>query len=74
MRKMIWFSSTDRESWGCSDCGWSFHPSGPQLGDSLDEMKKNYERQRDKEFASHVCAQLPKTKGPGSQDRGGRSL
>jgi hypothetical protein len=25
-------------------------------------MKENFERQRDKEFASHLCAQHPKTK------------
>ena len=28
-------------------------------------MKQNYERQRDKEFASHDMRQQPKTKGPG---------
>jgi hypothetical protein len=26
-------------------------------------MKQNYERQRDKEYASHVCAQYPRVKG-----------
>jgi hypothetical protein len=26
------------------------------MGVSLDEMKRNYEAQRDKEFAAHVCA------------------
>jgi len=38
-----------------------FRPSGPPLGSGLDEMKQNFERQRDKEYASHVCAQHPKT-------------
>ena len=64
MRKMLWFTSVDRESWKCSDCSWVFHPSGPPLGDSLEEMKKNYENQRDKEFAAHVCSQQPKTSRP----------
>ncbi len=66
MRKMIWMASAERESWGCSECSWSFHPSGPPLGDSLDEMKKNYERQRDKEFDAHMCGQQPQTRRPGS--------
>jgi hypothetical protein len=70
MRKLIWLQSASRESWGCSECGWSFQP----LGDSLDEMKQNYERQRDREFASHDCSRQPKTKGPGSQNPGGRGL
>jgi hypothetical protein len=59
---MIWISSAERESWGCSECSWSFHPSGPPLGDSLDDMKKNYERQRDKEFDAHKCGEQPKTR------------
>jgi hypothetical protein len=73
MRTMIWLQSPSRESWGCSECVWSFHPSGPPLGDSLDEMKRNYERQRDREFAGHVCAQHPRPKASGSQHPGGRS-
>ena len=72
MRTMIWLQSPSRESWGCSECVWSFHPSGPPLGDSLDEMKQNYERQRDKEFVSHICTQLLKAnKGLGSQNQAG---
>ena len=66
MRKMIWISSAERESWGCSECSWSFHPSGPPLGDSLDDMKKNYERQRDKEFDTHICGEQPKTRRLGN--------
>jgi len=31
-----------------------FKPSGTLTGRSLDEMKENYEQQRDKEFKSHV--------------------
>jgi serine/threonine protein kinase len=43
--------------WGCSECAWVFSPSGPPTGKWLDEMKENYERQRDKDFAAHVCAE-----------------
>ena len=66
MRKMIWISSVELESWGCSECSWSFHPSGPPLGDSLDEMKRNYERQRDREFDAHICGLQPKTRRLGN--------
>ena len=63
MRNIIWVASADREGWACSECAWAFKPSGPPRGTSLDEMKQNFERQRDKEFSSHVCAQHPGAKG-----------
>jgi len=56
-RKLIWLESQDFQGWACSDCTWAFKPRGPIAGESLNEMKMNYERQRDKEFASHVCAE-----------------
>jgi len=61
MRKMNWVKTAQRQSWVCSECAWWFNPVGPAHGDSIDEMKLNYERQRDKEFAAHVCAHYPKT-------------
>ena len=71
MRKMIWVESVHSEGWACSECAWAFNPSGPLRGTSLDEMKRNFERQRDKEFASHVCAQHPRTNSlpSGSEDQ-----
>jgi hypothetical protein len=60
MRKMIWIKTARMESWACSACDWTFRPSGPPLGRDLEEMKQNFERQRDKEYASHVCADYPK--------------
>jgi hypothetical protein len=39
-----------------------FKPSAPPHGTTLDEMKQNFERQRDQEFASHVCAEHPPAK------------
>lgn len=63
MRAMIWMASEKFEGWGCSECAWTFNASGPPLGDSLDEMKQNFERRREKDFASHVCAQHPRAPG-----------
>jgi hypothetical protein len=48
--------------WACSQCAWKFNPSGIPAANTLDEMKQNYERKRDKEFALHVCAERPKHK------------
>jgi hypothetical protein len=60
MRQMIWIKTVRMETWACSVCDWAFSPSGPPLGSDLEEMKQNFERQRDKEYASHVCAEHPR--------------
>lgn len=39
-----------------------FKASGPIRGDSIEEMKMQYELQRDKEFASHACGAHPRAK------------
>jgi hypothetical protein len=39
-----------------------FNASGSPAGNSLDEMKRNYERRRDEEFAAHACAEHPGAK------------
>jgi hypothetical protein len=62
LRNLIWIEKPRFKGCGCSECAWMFKPSGPLAGDSLYEMKKIYERRRDKEFASHVCAEHPKSK------------
>ena len=56
-RHLAWVETVHMEAWTCAACAWAFLPSGPPLGDSLEEMIQNYERQRDMEFTSHVCAQ-----------------
>ena len=61
-RKMVWTKTPRMEAWTCCACGWAFRPSGPPVGDSLEEMMLNYELQRDAEYASHVCAMCPKTR------------
>jgi hypothetical protein len=61
-RQLIWLKEQRFSGWGCSECAWVFNPSGPPVGKALDEMKQNYERQRDKDFAAHVCAEHPRIK------------
>jgi hypothetical protein len=61
-RKLVWIEEEQFWGWSCSECAWVFNPSGTPTGRSLDEMKQNYEQQRDKEFAAHVCAEHPRVK------------
>jgi len=37
-----------------------FNPLGSPDGKSFEEMKEEYERLRDKEFAAHACAEYPR--------------
>jgi len=60
LRKLVWIEH-DRFQ-GCSECAWVFNPSGAPTGKSLDESKRNFELQRDKEFTLHVCADHPTAK------------
>ncbi len=65
-RKLVWVERPDFQAWGCSECAWVFNPPSAVVGNSVEEMKTNFGRQRDKEFASHVCAEHPRTtKNPG---------
>jgi rubredoxin len=61
-RKLVWIEEKRFQGWGCSVCAWVFNPSGAPTGKSLDEMKENYEQNRDKDFAAHVCAEYNKAK------------
>jgi len=61
-RRLVWVKTQNFEGWACAECAWAFKPSGPVVGDSIEEMKTHYERQRDKEFESHICAEHPKRK------------
>ena len=64
MRKMIWVKSAQMEGWACSECAWAFNPSGPPQGTTINEMKLLFERQRDREFESHVCARHARRTAP----------
>jgi len=59
-RELVWKDQPRYRGWGCSQCAWVFKPSDALTGATLDEMKRNFEFRRDKEFASHVCAQYPR--------------
>jgi rubredoxin len=59
-RELIWVEKERFQGWVCSACGWEFQSSGPPIGKTIDEMKRNYERRRDEEFNAHVCAKHPK--------------
>jgi len=54
-RELMWIEQKRFRGFGCSECGWRFKPAGPPAGASFDEMMRNFELRRDKEFASHVC-------------------
>jgi hypothetical protein len=64
-RKLEWIENQNFQGYGCAGCGWKFNPSGPLTGHSLDEMKRKYEAERDKEFAAHACVNYPR---PGRPD------
>jgi hypothetical protein len=55
-RKLIWIDQERFRGFGCSECDWRFKPSRVPVGKSLDEMMRNFELLRDREFTSHVCA------------------
>ena len=62
LRELVWIEHDRFRGWGCSECAWVFNPSGAPTGKSLDESKRNFELQRDKEFKLNVCADHPKAK------------
>ena len=62
-RKLVWIEQLRFRGFACSECGWRFKPPSPPGGISFDEMMRDFELQRDKEFTSHVCADHPKEPG-----------
>ena len=63
-REMTTIKREDFLSWGCSECGWLFEPTGPPVGVNLEAMKDNFRSRRDQEFGSHMCAQHPRKSKP----------
>jgi hypothetical protein len=47
-------------SFGSSESAWVFNPSGMPIGKFWDEMMRNFEARRHREFLSHVCADHPR--------------
>jgi hypothetical protein len=60
LRMLIWIEQSRFQGFGCSECAWTFNPSGPPAGNWFQEMKSKYQRLRDKEWRSTVCAEHPK--------------
>jgi len=58
-REMKWVEHN--QSCCCSECAWVIVPSGPPLGNTIEEMMRNFETNRDKEFTSHVWIKLAET-------------
>jgi hypothetical protein len=61
-RELVWIEHDRFRGWGCSECAWVFNPSGAPTGKSLDESKRNFELQRDKEFKLHLCGDHSRAK------------
>ena len=66
-RKLAWIEQKRFRGFGCSECTWRFKPTGTPTGTSFDEMMRDFEVQRDKEFALHVCADHPRAKSTNSE-------
>jgi hypothetical protein len=60
LRELVWIDQPRFRGWGCSQCAWVFKPTAPPIGESLDAMMRNFESQRDQEFASHICVKHPR--------------
>jgi hypothetical protein len=67
-RKLVWIEEARFQGFGCSECSWRFKASGAPTGASFDEMMRNFELQRDKEFTLHVCAGRPGEKSTSIKD------
>jgi hypothetical protein len=65
--KLIWIEQQRFRGFGCSECGWRFESTGRITGRSFDEMMRNFELQRDREFTLHVCADHPRSKNTNSE-------
>ena len=68
IREIVWIEKKDFRGWACLQCAWKFDPAGIPAGNTLAEIKQNYERQRDAEFESHVCAKHPCRQGHAGAD------
>jgi hypothetical protein len=55
-RELVWVKKERFEGWACSACGWQFTASGPLVGETIEEMKREFERERDEAFKAHACA------------------
>ena len=63
-RQLVWIENPHFQGYGCSGCNWVFKTSGELVGETLEEMKRKYEAQRDKEFVAHVCVKPGRVSNP----------
>jgi hypothetical protein len=61
-RTLVWIEQQRFRGFGCSECVAGGSNPGAPSGTSFDEMMRNFELQRDKEFTLHVCADHPSAK------------
>lgn len=50
--------------YGCSQCDWIFDNHASPEGDTVDEMKENYLRDRDAAFLAHSCKTVQRPMKP----------
>jgi len=62
--ELVWVQRKRFTGWACSACAWEFNPSDIPPGNTIAEMKLIYERERDKAFESHDCAEHPRAPRP----------
>jgi rubredoxin len=62
-RKLVRVEGQSFRGWGCSECAWVFNPSGPPVGESIDEMTRNFQIHLSEEFALHSCPEHRRAKG-----------
>ena len=67
-RKLVRIEKKHFRGFGCSECAWVFNSPGALAGKFFDEMVRNFELQRDNEFALHVCADHPKPRAPSGKN------
>jgi hypothetical protein len=61
-RELVWIEEQWLAGWGCSECAWVFNASGWPLGNTLEDVTRNFQMQLSEEFASHDCSGHPRTK------------
>jgi rubredoxin len=54
-RELVWVENPNFQGWTCSQCAWVFRTSDAPAGNTIEEMKQNFELHRDRDFVSHVC-------------------
>jgi len=64
---VVWVEEQRFRGFACSEGSWQFDSSAAPAGKSFDEMMRNFQLQRDKEFASHVCANHPRITSENAQ-------